>query len=354
MLDFDLRKAFDGYALELSARVGPEWLVLLAPSGGGKSLTLNLLAGIVRPDAGRVTLDGQTLYDGAHGVNLPMRRRRIGYVFQDFALFPHMTVARNIAYGLPAGVSPEQDVARWLAFFHLEGREAAWPRELSGGQRQRVALARALACRPRLLLLDEPLSALDRPIRLSLQTELARLKAELSIPVVLVTHDFGEAQVLGDRVAVLAQGRLLETGPRDELFARPRRHETARFLGVENVWPARVVGGAGDALRVEAGGLTARVAAQPGVGPGSARFLCIRAADVRLVTDEKPRPNAMEATVAAITPEGAMSRLMLQPQAAGAPALVTLLDDYVRGRYGIEVGSPVRVWLPPEKLLLCE
>ncbi len=355
MLEFELNKAYAPFALRISARVEAEWLVLLAPSGAGKSLALNLLAGIVRPDSGWVRLQGETLYDSGRRINLPMRRRRIGYVFQDFALFPHMNVAANIAYGLPPEADRGREVARWLAFFHLEGRERAYPAELSGVQKPRVALALALACRARLLLLDEPLSALDRPIRQRLQWELVRLKREFAVPVLLVTHDFAEAQLLGDRVAVLDNGRLLEEGETGALFARPRSHRTAHFLGVENVWPVRVEAGPAEGeLMARIGGLALRIPPQRRFAPGDAGHLCIRAADVRLATDESPRPNALAATVAGLTPEGGTMRVTLRPTEGEGPVLITLLDDYVRGRYGIGEGSRIRVWLPPDKLFLCE
>lgn len=354
MLEFDLVKSYGAFTLRLAGRVEAEWLVLLAPSGSGKSLTLNLISGIVKPDAGFVRLDGRTLCDVGAGVHLPMRRRRAGYVFQDYALFPHLTVAQNIAYGVPRKSDARAAVARWLEFFHLAGREAAYPRELSGGQRQRVALARSLASEPDLLLLDEPLSALDRRIREQLQRDLAALKSELSIPVILVTHDFTEAQVLGDRVAVLEGGRLLESDAKQRLFAHPRRHETARFLGVENVLPARVEARAEDGgLRVAVGEWRVTVPPHPHLGPGDEVYFCIRAGDVRLKVDEQERPNPFSATVQAITPDAGTNRVELNHGTSGGPTLILLMDDYVLGRYELNVGSPITVWLPSEKTFLC-
>jgi molybdate transport system ATP-binding protein len=355
MLEFDLSKSYGAFRLSLAARIGAEWLVLLSPSGGGKSLTLNLLAGIVRPEAGHARLHGRTIVDLAAGIDVPMRQRRIGYVFQDYALFPHMSVAENIAYGLPRRADREAVIARWLRFFHLDGKGRAYPRELSGGQRQRVALARALANQPQLLLLDEPLSALDRRIREQLQRDLAALKQELSIPVILVTHDFTEAQVLGDRVAVLDRGRMLEMDEKARLFAQPRRHETAAFLGVENVLPARVEArGAGGELTVALGAWRATVPAQARFAPGDAAYFCIRAGDVRLKVDERERPNPFSARVAAVIPEGGTNRVELNHAAGDGPVLTLLMDDYVLGRYGLRAGAPITVWLPSEKIFLCE
>jgi molybdate transport system ATP-binding protein len=254
-----------------------------------------------------------------------------------------------------------------LRFFHLEGREAAYPAQLSGGQKQRVALARALANEPELLLLDEPFSALDRRIREALQWEMVRLKEELSIPVVLVTHDFDEAQVLGEQVAVLEHGRMLEMGPRARLFAHPQRHETAHFLGVENVLPARVLHGVDGTghTGVAVGPWALEMAADPRFAPGDAAFVGIRAADVRLAVDERPRPNLLPVVVSGMVPTVGTNRVQLVPadgtplgsdaalRSDAGPTLTMLLDDYVAGRYGHGPGSRLTIWLPPDKLFLC-
>ena len=358
MLEFELEKRYGAFSLRVSGRVEQEWLVLLAPSGAGKSLTLNLISGIVQPDAGYVRMDGESMFDHALGVSLPIRNRRIGYLFQDYAVFPHLTVAANIAYGLPAGVDVRAAVEQWVRFFRLEGREQAFPRELSGGQKQRVALARTLASEPSLLLLDEPFSALDRRTREELHGEMAQLKQRLSLPVILVTHDFVEAQMLGDRVAVLEEGRVLEVGEKDWIFAHPSRHETARFLGVDNVLPATIAENAheGDTT-VHCGGLGLRVKADPRFACGAAAYLCIHAADVRLLLDGKPRPNTLFATVEGIRPYGGSNRVRVRAGPDGvedATYLEMVVDDYVLGRHGIAPGKAVKIWLPAEKLFLCE
>jgi molybdate transport system ATP-binding protein len=354
LLEFDLSKTYGAFKLTVSGRIGAEWLVMLAPSGAGKSLTLNMIAGLVRPDGGYVRLDGQTLFDGAAGTELPIRRRRLGYAFQSYALFPHMTVGANVAYGLPAGTDGWSQALRWLEFFHLGDRASAYPGELSGGQQQRVALARALASEPRALLLDEPLSALDPQIREGLQQDLAALKGELSIPVVLVTHDFNEAQLLGDKVIVLADGRIVEAGERESIFAHPHKHETARFLGVENVLPARVEGRQGKSGIVLAQGLRVNVAGPPPFPQEKEVYLCIRAADVRLAVDRKARPNRFTARVARITPLSGTNRVELAGDELAGAELAMLVDDYVLGRYELAEGSKITVWLPPEKVFLCE
>ncbi|MCH8885891.1 MAG: ABC transporter ATP-binding protein [SAR324 cluster bacterium] len=371
MLEFDLSKSYGGYSLHVAEQVADEWLVLLAPSGAGKSLLLNLISGLTRADGGFVRLDGETLYDHGLGINLPIRRRRIGYLFQDYALFPHLTVEQNIAFGLPPGQPRDAAVRHWMGFFQLAGREKSYPGELSGGQQQRVALARTLASQPRLLLLDEPFSALDRRIREMLYREVGQLKKQLSLPVILVTHDFVEAQLLGDRVSVLQDGRVLESGPKDLIFAHPQRHETARFLGIGNVLPATVsVGGGADSaadpmgeggigkdetVTVRLGGLSFLVRSERRFANGEAVFLCIYSADVRLLLDNTRRPNAVVATVLRIHPQEGTNRLTMGLHDAGggtAVELETLVDDYVLSRHGIGTGQTITLWLPEDKLFL--
>lgn len=362
-LAFDLRKSYGAYSLRVAEKVRAEWLVLLAPSGAGKSLLLNLISGLIKPDQGQVRLNGETLFDHAAGINRPIRQRRIGYLFQDYALFPHLNVEENIAYGLPAGREAGAAVAHWIRFFHLEGREGASPGELSGGQQQRVALARTLASEPQVLLLDEPFSALDRHIREHLYRELQDLKTQLSLPVILVTHDFVEAQLLGDRVAVLEEGRVLESGLKHHIFTHPKRHETARFLGVDNVLPAKVVAVGRDAggasvpgtVQVWASGVTLAAHAERDFSPGEAVHLCIHAADVRLLLNHNGRPNAVPATVLRIHPHEGTNRLTIRtrnPEGGEGPLLETLVDDYVLSRHGIAPEREVLLWLPADKIFL--
>ncbi len=194
-------------------------LVLAGPSGSGKSLTLQAVAGLLTPDSGRIVVGGRVFFDSTQGINLPPRDRRLGYVFQDYALFPHNTVRENIGFGLrrwSANLSLEQRTAvtEVMDVFGIRQLEDARPSEISGGQRQRTALARAIVTRPDVLLLDEPFSALDQPLRVRMREELARILAHYSIPMILVTHDIEEAEFFAETVAVYAEG-----GVRDILSA---------------------------------------------------------------------------------------------------------------------------------------
>jgi thiamine transport system ATP-binding protein len=210
-----------------------ERLALLGPSGSGKSTALRVVAGLLRPSRGRVLLDGRDV------TGVPPHERGVGLVFQDAALFPHRDVAGNVGFGPKvAGLSERERAARVaeaLALVGLEGTERRDVTTLSGGEEQRIALARALAPRPEVLLLDEPLGALDGPLRRRLQTDLRELFERLALTVVHVTHDVGEAFELGDRVAVLREGRIAQVAAPDELWARPADDWVARFLGMANV-----------------------------------------------------------------------------------------------------------------------
>jgi thiamine transport system ATP-binding protein len=229
-VQLDGRPIVEDVSLEVASG---ERLALLGPSGAGKSTLLRVVAGLERPTAGRV------LVDGADVTGTPAHRRGIGLVFQDAALFPHRTVAENVGFGPKVAGLPREEratrVAEALALVGLEQAGGRDPTTLSGGEAQRVALARALAPRPGTLLLDEPLGALDGPLRLRLQEDLRALFERLALTVVHVTHDVGEAFALGDRVAILREGRVAQLARPDELWAHPADDWVARFLGMRNV-----------------------------------------------------------------------------------------------------------------------
>ena len=236
-LELDIRLPLRSFRLELTLALGRETFALVGPSGAGKTTVLRAIAGLVRPEHGRVVLDGEVLFDSASGIVLPPEDRRVGFVFQEYALFPHMTVAQNVAYGSRNGTG---ELLERFRIAHLAG---ARPGELSGGERQRVGLARAVAREPGVLLLDEPLSALDPHTRAGLRLELKELLDELDLPVLLVTHDFHDAAVLADRVAALTDGRVRQVGTPSELIAAPVDAFVASFTGA-NVLAGRARRGA--------------------------------------------------------------------------------------------------------------
>jgi molybdate transport system ATP-binding protein len=219
-LEVDIRKTLRSggrtFGLQLNFSISGSRLVILGPSGSGKSLTLQAVAGLLRPDRGHIRLDGRTLFDSGQGIDLAPQARQIAYLFQDYALFPHLNVAQNIAFGLhggwrnPSAQESSAELEHWLQLFQLRAVARQMPSELSGGQRQRVALARALAARPQALLLDEPFAALDQRLRGQMRAELDALQRQLGIPLLLITHDPEDARVFGEQVLELYEGALAE------------------------------------------------------------------------------------------------------------------------------------------------
>ena len=310
----------DGPLIQIEAlRLGSERepvTVLFGESGCGKTTVLRCLAGLEKPDEGKIAFNGQTWFDAAQNRSLPPQARHIGFVPQDYALFPHLSVVRNIAYGLHDVPKRDRDVRvhKMVEWLGLKGFEDRVPRELSGGQQQRVALARAVVRRPSLLLLDEPLSALDAPGRQRVRVELRRLLGELRTPTLLVTHDRFEAMALGDRLILMHQGRLVQQGPVHEVFSRPENLAAAGILAVETVQPGKVINAAGGLMTVEIGAVQLTALHQNASPVTGDVFVCIRAEDVILTKDtlaqSSPR-NRLKAAVRALTPEGPMVRVDL-------------------------------------------
>jgi ABC-type sulfate/molybdate transport systems ATPase subunit len=236
------------FALELALDVS-RTVALVGPSGAGKTSVLRVISGLVEPPRGRVSLDGERWLDTERRVSLPPERRRVGLVFQDYALFPHLSVHANVAFG--AGGRPVDEL---LERFRIAQLASAHPPELSGGERQRVALARALARNPAVLLLDEPLAALDAHTKAEVRHELAELLRDLALPTLLVTHDYEDAAALADEVGVLVEGKLRQLGTPAELVAQPRDAFVASFTGA-NLLRGRARRGEGEltAIRLESG-----------------------------------------------------------------------------------------------------
>ncbi|MEW5745944.1 MAG: ATP-binding cassette domain-containing protein [Nitrospirota bacterium] len=218
-----LKKAVKGFTLEAAWEIGNELAVLFGYSGAGKSMTLQMIAGLMTPDEGRVQVDDCVLFDSGARINVPPNRRALGYVFQDLALFPHMTVSENIAYGLngTGRHKRREEVGALVDTFRLNGLEHKYPAEISGGQKQRVAFARALIRRPPVLLLDEPFSALDTPLRMEMRMLLKEIRRDFDLPVVLVTHDLAEAAFLADTMIVYTNGRVAQAGAPAAVMANP-------------------------------------------------------------------------------------------------------------------------------------
>lgn len=249
MLEVKIEKTLNAtstvpFRLDLGFEAGPGVLILFGASGAGKSLTLQLLAGLQTPDEGRIRANGEVLFDSSRQVNLPVRQRRVGFVFQNLALFPHLNTRQNVAYGLvhlrPA--ERQQRVDAMLEKLKIASLAERSPQTLSGGEQQRVALARALVTLPRMLLLDEPLSALDLSIKRSILGDLQRINQELRIPILYVTHDRSEALSLGEHLLVLEAGRVVAEGKPIDVLNQPVKESVANLTGVENLFDVRIVG----------------------------------------------------------------------------------------------------------------
>ena len=230
-----------------------EYFIILGPTGAGKTLLLELIAGFHKPDSGRILIDGVDVTD------LPPERRSIGYVPQDYMLFPHMTVYENVEFGLRMHAMPKNErerlVTEILEFMGLTHLQDRLPMTLSGGEMQKTAVARALALRPKLLLLDEPLSALDANTQRLMRDELKRLHEELKVTVIHVTHNQVEAYVLADRLAVMRNGRIIQVGSPEEVFRRPKDTFIARFVGFENLFDARIIESRNGIAELDLGGV---------------------------------------------------------------------------------------------------
>lgn len=245
MLQCRIQKKLNDFSLDLSFQVNAETLVIAGPSGNGKSMTLRSIAGLAVPDSGRILIGERPIFDHSRRIHLPPERRNIGFVFQNYALFPHLTVYENVSYGLRTRkITRSEKVERVksmlenLNIAHLRDR---MPSELSGGEQQRTALARALVLEPSVLLLDEPLSALDVTTRGRVRKELKKLLGSLDIPTIFVTHDYEDALSLGDRILVLERGKIIQDGTASELLNCPRSPFVADFSG-SNYFDAEIIG----------------------------------------------------------------------------------------------------------------
>ncbi|MBA4179015.1 MAG: putative 2-aminoethylphosphonate ABC transporter ATP-binding protein [Anaerolinea sp.] len=349
-LDFDVRATVGPFAYEAAFSARDEVVVLFGHSGAGKSVTLQFIAGLMKPATGRIVIGDRAVFDSDRGVDLPPQERQTGYVVQELALFPQMTAAQNIAFGLSRGPRRQQRVQQLMDGLGIGELGDRRPATLSGGQRQRVALARALARDSRLLLLDEPFSALDESLRTTLRRELLRLRTTLGLSIVFVTHDLREAHLLADRIAVFDDGRLLQFDSRETVFRRPVSRRVARLTGVGNVCEGVLRASSAGYVDVEVDGLPLRCAPMARqLAPGSVVDVAIRSERVVLRRGEQGGPNTFSATVAEEFAYGSTHTLHLQPAGPG-PSLEAeiaarpyeVLDVAHRRHWTIE--------LPPEDL----
>ena len=299
-IHIDARKHRPGFDLDVNLDLPKSGVtVVLGASGSGKTTLLRLIAGLEKPDSGHIKVGNAVWADTDARICRPPQQRRVGVVFQDYALFPHMTVAANVGFGLPRA-GREALVADWLRRLHLQEQAQRYPHQLSGGQSQRVALARALATEPDLLLLDEPFSALDTDLRRHLRDQLLEVVADLQQPVLMVTHDLEEARYLANNIGVMVAGRVRRFGPTREVFDDPQTVEVARAMGWRNLLPVHII--EQTTVRGRWGSIT--LEREPDIDTA---WLAIRPEHLRPVTQEV---DGLDASVARITELGSIREVL--------------------------------------------
>ncbi len=331
MLSIELLKHFPGFTLDVSWEADEGVVALFGPSGAGKTLTLQCLAGLARPDGGRLSVRGRVIYDSIRGINQAVRDRRLGVVFQGYALFPHLTVQENIAYGLnrESPSARKRRTSEMLERLGLGDVRDFRPAALSGGQQQRVALGRALAVDPDLLLLDEPLAALDSPLRRSLRNDLEVALRGFGKTAIVVTHDLAEACQLADQIVVYDRGQVLQSGPKHQVLARPASSAVASVLGIRNVLDGTVLESNTEFIRLAWRGHELLAAnwreapdrPEPGVRVG----FFVRPENVRLMRKDRQGPaadrrtNLVQGTLVGETDLGAVVALHFVARGEGSP-----------------------------------
>lgn len=336
MIDLTIKKEVGDFYLDVDLQVENEILVLFGPSGAGKSTILQCVAGLLTPDEGQITIDGEKIFVATAGHierNVPVHRRRIGYVFQNYALFPHLTVWQNIAYGVRRHPQRREMVQDMIIRMRLGGLEKRYSHQLSGGQQQRVALARALVIQPRVLLLDEPFSALDTMVREKLQQDLLHMQAQLGLSTLYVTHDVKDAFTLGDRLAIINEGKIEQIGSKEDVFDHPRSRAAARFTGTRNIFRGEVMSRDENGVVILWRGF--KLWSSCGVvGVGSKVEFCIRPEEIMIMRDDRPPKEGLAQNllsgkiVRQITKGPSISLFLKIEESGGTSGEATLARDY--------------------------
>ena len=336
-----------GFLLDVSLEVPGGITILFGPSGAGKSTLLDCIAGLTRPDAGRIAIGNDVLVDIDRGVDLPPQQRHIAYVFQTLALFPHMSVQQNVGYGLARLERAQREAAvrQVMEAFHVDRLSERKPAEISGGEQQRVALARSLVTLPRVLLLDEPLTGLDAALKTSMVDDLRAWNAAHRIPVIYVTHSREEVDALGERVLAMDHGRIISAGTPGEVLDAPRRTRLAQAAGFENLLAAKVVAlrEKDGVMRVQLGGSSCEIEVPlASAAVGDSVQVAVRAGDI-LLASESPRGlsarNVLEGRVASIDRRGTLVAVRVD---CGVSFLAHITPGAERALH-LALGNPV--WL---------
>jgi molybdate transport system ATP-binding protein len=343
-LTVNIQKQLREIMLGVDLSFGPGITVIVGPSGAGKSTLLRLIAGLIRPDQGAITLDGLALDDTIRGRHMAPGRRNISLVFQEYALFPHLNIERNVAYGLRAHRVPRVErkrrVQAMLQRLGIASLAKARPGQISGGQRQRVALARALVLEPRALLLDEPLGSLDIQTRVSVRGELRAILADMPIPTLLVTHDYADALVFRERIVMLVDGRVVQDGSHAELLAHPQSRFVADFTGVNFLEGTLIDRDPQQLGRIRLSGDVELYAPADGIEPGPVS-VTLHPWEITLSTApaEGSARNTLAGQVRETLPLGGRVRVSLALGGAGAPILVAEVTPQAEEALGMGEGQ---------------
>ncbi|NPV92477.1 MAG: ATP-binding cassette domain-containing protein [Firmicutes bacterium] len=356
MLDVKLKKRLPGFTLEVAFKTNREILAILGPSGSGKTMTLRCIAGLISPDEGYVESNGRVLLDSGRGIGLPPQQRRVGFVFQNYALFPHLTVSENVAFGMDKRSKRQVDdsVSNLLGKMRISELASRYPGQLSAGQQQRVALARALAPEPEVLLLDEPFSALDAQVKERLEQELLEVQQFYRGTMLYVTHDLAEAYRLCSKMAVYEAGRILQLGPKQEVIESPVNRTVASSTGVKNLYEAFIADIEDSAVWVQAPGLGRGLRIEnlgrAGYVKNQNVAVGIRQEYVRFA--DSPGENVLSGTLVQVMEGTAMNsyRFLLDGEAASPRHLEVSCPRW--DAPAISPGEKHPLLLPPERLFI--
>ncbi|VAW33474.1 hypothetical protein MNBD_DELTA03-616 [hydrothermal vent metagenome] len=349
MINIAVKKRFPALAMDFTFKLSSNRAVLFGPSGSGKSSLLKMMIGFSRPDEGRITAADTIIFDQEQTIDLPVHQRQFGYLPQDYTLFPNMSVNENILYGLKARKIPysQKDLNEVVEKLGIAGRLAARPAELSGGQQQRVALARLMLINPRALLLDEPFSALDTPVREALRDLVIDLSDEANIPALLVTHDLEEALAFGRELVIISGGRVIEYGSKDSIFHCPRYVETARMLGFQT---RPIVSSDEKTVRTKSGETFTHNSKEA----REARYIGIRPENIMIQREDRPdsgRENLLSGKVTGLHHRAGYIRLVFC-STRGENYLIHAPEHVIRVM-GIIRGKKIKISLKSESLIFC-
>lgn len=357
--DNDKKKGKEpSFTVDVNFEAGNELVVLFGQSGSGKTTTLRCIAGLEKPNGGKIKVNEKVYFDCHKRIDLPPQQRSLGYVFQNYALFPHMDVKKNITYGLKGWTDQEKEkrMREMLQLLHIEGLEDHYPSQLSGGQKQRVALARALAPKPDILLLDEPFSALDMIVRLKLREMIIKIQKDLNIPVFFITHNRVEAFTLADKIVVLHEGRVQQVGTPEEVFYHPKNRHVAELVGVSNIFDDAEIVDRGDSdhtvIRTGNLDLTAR---RTHYKPGEKVGWGIRPENLYLLStdkqDDESEVNIFKGTIMTIVNKGASKMVAVELETDRIKIFVEI-SNRASEELELQPGSECLVKVEPENLLI--